>query len=168
VRTQRLAFRVKGEKRPTAIRQRIGPHHRQGEVEPRRAAKRRRMPGIVPAGGQQGRGPGRRGYPDDGADVSEMGRLVEEDEWRVPTAAQHVREIGLGPSCDSDDTGCRGDRRQSREHAGRDFLHEATQRIAEVRGETLGERFQALRIMRAGKLDRGAEAERMFERMKSF
>jgi hypothetical protein len=125
------------------------------------------MPGVVAAGDKHASSSGRRGYPDDGAEVAEMGRLVEENERRVVTA-QHVREIDLGAPCDRNDTGCRGDRCKSCEKIRRDLLHQVVQSIAEVRGEALGERFQALRIMRTGKVDRGAEAERMFERMKSF
>ena len=99
-------------------------------MEPRGAADRVGMPGIVLADRQQRRRVGRRRDPHAGAEVAHVARLLEQDDRRLTPVGQRRTEVGRLAPRDRDDPGRRRLRHQPGELLRVDLLTRPSNRPA--------------------------------------
>ena len=160
-----IAAGIEHDQRPVAQPRRIGAPDRQREVQPRRAAQRRRVPRVARPGGQHGGGARSRGHAHDRADIAEPARVLEQHGGRRGRGGQHRGGIDPRASCDRGDTGVWNVRDERLE---RSLGDERRQLLAQVGREPLRQPPERGAVRRRRGHDLGAEAQRVLERVEAL
>ena len=155
-------------RRPAGAGQLRGAHHRQGEVQPGRAAQRVRLPWIDRAGGDDtGHVAGRR-HPHAGAHVEEVARVLKQHARPLVRVEALAPTLGRGPRRHGDHAGARHARREPGEGLLVDDRHQLAEATDEIRREHPGELLELLRLGADDHVQRRAEAQRVLKRVEAL
>ncbi len=134
-----VPLRVDRDQRPVVRDSRRHAEHRQGEVQPGRAADGARIPRVVVAGGQDGRAVGGRGDADDRSHVPEIARVLQQDDRPVRRGGPDALRRVPGTAGEADDSGVGRPRRRERQQLRVGGAQEAAERRTHVRRQLGGE-----------------------------